>query len=257
MIEPLPSHLLAADRRPLLRTLERRLGYRFKNVLWLEQAVAHSSYVNEQQGSAWRDNEKMEFLGDAVLEVAMSMLLYERFPEYLEGDLTKLRAAVVSRPTLGKIAAELNLGEYLLLGRGEDRAGGRERDSLLADGLEAVVGAVYLDSPRWWRRGYHLSVVFRLVDRLFWPEVARLDQVHHKMDFKSMLQEESQSRYKTLPKYRVLHEEGPPHDKTYEVEIRIEDAVFGCGRGRSKKQAEQDAARAALERMGALLELQD
>lgn len=252
MIAPLPPKLLPADRLPGLRRLERRIGYRFKNVLWLVQAVAHSSFVNEQAEPEWRDNEKLEFLGDAVLELSISLLLYRRYPEYLEGDLTKLRAAVVSRPTLGAIASSIDLGNYLLLGRGEDRAGGRERLSLLADALEALVGAVYLDSPRWWYPDYRLRAVSTLIERLFLSEIERLDQVQHKMDYKSMLQEQAQSQYKVLPKYRVLHEEGPPHDKVYQVEIRIEDTVFGSGRGRSKKQAEQDAARVALEHMGAL-----
>lgn len=257
MIEPLPDHLLRPDRVPVLRALEGRLRYRFKNLLWLEQAVAHSSYVNEQTGGAWRDNEKLEFLGDAVLELTVSLVLYKRYPDYLEGDLTKLRAAVVSRPTLGHLAQQLHLGEALQLGKGEDRAGGRTRVSLLADALEAVVGAIYLDSPRWWNRRHHLGAVSSFVEWVFLPEIQRLDSLHHKMDFKSMLQEQTQYRYKVLPKYRVLSEEGPPHEKIYEVEIRIEDQVYGCGSGPSKKQAEQDAARAALRELGALPPAED
>ncbi len=252
MIQPLPSHLLRPERARVLRQVERRLGHRFHNPLWLEQALAHSSFVNEQGEGPWRDNEKLEFLGDAVLELTVSMLLYRRYPDYLEGELTKLRAAVVSRPTLGAIGQRLELGECLLLGKGEDRAGGRTRVSLLADAVEAVIGAVYLDSPRWWNRSYRLAPVKPLVLRLFLPEIERFDQLQHKMDFKSMLQEETQSRYKVLPKYRVLSEDGPPHQKIYEVEIRIEERLYGCGRGASKKQAEQEAARAALEQLGAL-----
>jgi len=257
IIEPLPSHLLAPERVPVLRALERRLGYRFKNLMWLEQALAHSSFVNEQNPGDWRDNEKLEFLGDAVLELSVSLILYRRYPSYLEGDLTKLRAAVVSRPTLGSIARHLDLGPCMRLGRGEDKAGGRQRASLLADALEAVVGGVYLDSPRWWRRDHRLTPAMRLVEQHFSPEIERLDQVQHKMDYKSMLQEQTQSRFKVLPRYRVLSEEGPPHQRTYEVEIRIEENVFGLGRGHSKKQAEQDAARAALEKLGALQEQHD
>lgn len=254
MNEALPARLLSPERVPVLIQFEKRLGYRFHNRLWLEQAFAHSSYVNEQRDATWRDNEKLEFLGDAVLELTISMLLYRTFPQYFEGDLTKLRAAVVSTPTLSQIAKRLHIGDCLLLGKGEDRAGGRQRASLLADALEAVLGAVYMDSPRWWAPAHRLAPVRRVVRTHFAPEIERLDQVQHKMDFKSMLQERTQSRFKTLPKYVILREEGPPHDKTYEVAIKIEDEVFGRGRGRSKKQAEQAAAREALVRLGALAE---
>ena len=252
MIAALPRHLLAQARVPLLQAFETRLGYRFRNPLWLEQALAHSSYVNEQRTDAWRDNEKLEFLGDAVLELTISMMLYHRYPTYTEGDLTKLRAAVVSTPTLGAIAQRLEVGECLLLGKGEDRAGGRVRPSLLADALEAVLGAVYMDSRRWWAPGHRLGPARALVKRHFLPDVERLDQVQHKEDFKSLLQERTQSRYKVLPKYEVVNEEGPPHDRTYEIAITIDNEVFGNGRGRSKKQAEQAAAREALTRMGIL-----
>jgi len=252
MNEALPPRLLTRERRALHRDLEQKLRYRFHNPLLLEQALAHSSFVNEQPDDAWCDNEKLEFLGDAVLELTVSMLLYRRHPTYSEGDLTKLRAAVVSTPTLADIAREMELGSFLLLGRGEDRAGGRNRASLLADATEAVLGAIYLDSRRWWSPRPRLAPVRNVVDHLFSEAMDRLDQMQHKMDYKSMLQEHTQSRFKTLPQYTVLSEEGPPHDRRYEVRISIGNREYGVGRGRSKKQAQQDAARVALEGMGAL-----
>lgn len=235
------SYVIEAARRRELRKLEGSLHVRFRRLRWLDQALSHSSFVNELPEQRRAHYEKLEFLGDAVLELVVSHELFDNYPRYYEGELTKLRAAVVSKPTLANVAKKIGIDPYIRLGKGEELGGGRKRNSLLADAMEAVIGAVYLDGG--------LKLAREFVTRHFREEIERLDHDQHKMDYKSILQEITQSRFQTLPKYTVLNESGPPHERTYEVQITIKDEPYGTGRGRNKKEAQQKAARDALRKL--------
>ncbi len=207
------------------------IGYRFNDERLLVHALTHSSYTNEKHWDKTRCNERLEFLGDAVLEIVSSEYLYNRYPEMPEGEMTKLRASLVCEPTLAYSAEPIALGNYLILGKGEDMTGGRKRPSLISNALEAVIGAIYLDGG--------LENARTFVERFI------LDDIEHKKlfyDSKTHLQEIVQAEYKDEPEYEVLKEEGPDHDKTFEVCVKLKGKVIGTGRGRTKKAAEQVAA---------------
>ena len=214
----------------------RKLGYEFKDPSLLETALTHSSYANE---FSCPSNERLEFLGDALLGCMVSVLLYEKYPSYTEGDLSKIRSRVVSGANFAKYAEMLGLGEQIRLGKGEESTGGRERESNNANAFEALIGALYLDA------GYEKT--FEVVSRLFQDAVEEDDFPH---DSKTQLQEVSQSVFGKTPEYRVLSEEGPPHERTFTVEVRISADLAGTGKGRSKRQSEQSAARDALRKLG-------
>ena len=214
----------------------RKLGYEFKDPSLLETALTHSSYANE---FSCPSNERLEFLGDALLGCMVSVLLYEKYPSYTEGDLSKIRSRVVSGANFAKYAEVLGLGEQIRLGKGEESTGGRERESNNANAFEALIGALYLDA------GYEKT--FEVVSRLFQDAVEEDDFPH---DSKTQLQEVSQSVFGKMPEYRVLSEEGPPHERTFTVEVRISSDLAGTGKGRSKRQSEQSAARDALRKLG-------
>ncbi len=215
----------------LQREFEEKIGYRFQNQKLLVQALTHSSYANEHHLGKQADNERLEFLGDAVLEIVSSEFLFHRYPKHPEGELTRLRASMVCEPTLAFCTRELELGKYLLLGKGEDQTGGRERKSILSDALEAIIGAIYLDG------GFANAkeFIFRFV----------LNDIEHKQlffDSKTILQEVVQGSYSEELHYHLISEEGPDHDKKFVVEARIGTVVYGKGMGRTKKGAEQEAA---------------
>lgn len=212
--------------------LEELLGYRFTRVELLERALTHRSYANESRGRAG-DNEKLEFLGDAVLDLVVGHHLMDRFPHLSEGELSVTRAQVVSEAGLWEVAAELGLGGFLRLGRGEEKSGGREKPSLLADAFEAVVAAVFLDG------GY--DAARDLVDRLLADRLCAIDASGFS-DFKTRLQESAQAKVKATPEYRVVGEAGPDHDKTFEVAVYIKEREWARAAGKSKKAAEQRAA---------------
>ena len=214
----------------------RKLGYEFKDPSLLETALTHSSYANE---FSCPSNERLEFLGDALLGCVISVLLYEKHPSYTEGDLSKIRSRVVSGANFAKYAEMLGLGERIRLGKGEESTGGRERESNNANAFEALIGALYLDA------GYEKT--FEVVSRLFRDAIEEGDLPH---DSKTQLQEVSQSVFGKTPEYRVLSEEGPPHERTFTVEVRISSDLAGTGKGRSKRQSEQSAARDALRKLG-------
>ena len=237
------SYILEPERRKEIRELEKALRVRFRRLELLDQALSHPSFVNELPEQRGAHYEKLEFLGDAVLELVVSHELFEKYPTYFEGELTKLRAAVVSKPTLAKIAKKIGIDPYIRLGKGEELGGGRKRNSLLADVMEAVIGALFLDSG--------LKAAREFVVRHFSDDIDRLDQDQQKMDYKSILQEITQSRFQTLPRYIVLNESGPPHDRTYEILLTINDQPYGSGQGRNKKEAQQNAARDALAKLQA------
>jgi ribonuclease-3 len=220
--------------------LTERLGYRFRTPSLLEDALTHKSYLNEAPDAGRRDNERLEFLGDAVLDLVISELFVSRFPYAPEGDLSKLKAKTVSETALSRVARRLELGHALVLGRGEELTGGRDKPSLLADAMEAVIAAVYLDGGLDAARRVVLTTFADVLDNLSRPEVA---------DHKTELQELCQREFSVLPVYRVLGESGPDHHKQFEVELSIRGHVYGVGSGRSKKEAEQQAAKDALEKI--------
>lgn len=217
--------------------LEQKLGYSFRDPLLCEIALTHKSWMNETQESNRTDNERFEFLGDAVLALVTSDILMKRFPDQPEGELSKARAAIVNEAGLARVADGLALGQWIFLGRGEEQAGGRQKRSLLANAFEALLGAVYLDG------GFQSA--FSVAERLLAPIIADVPSATNK-DFKSRLQELAQARLQMAPSYTVLSEQGPDHAKTFEVAILIGDKEYGRAFGRSKKEAQQNAAERAL-----------
>jgi ribonuclease-3 len=226
------------DRLKKLRTLIKKLGAKFNRVESLDRALTHSSSVHEDTEGLDHDNESLEFLGDAVLGLVISDHLFNTFPDYSPGDYSKLKASLVSKSVLAKKARELQLGDYLHLGRGEEMTGGRTKDSVLADALEAVIGAVFSD------QGYEAAEKF--VVNLLQDRIAESVDGPLMTDYKSRLQNYFQEQFKELPEYKVVRESGPDHKRTFEVEITAQGKVVGQGRGRSKKSAEQAAAKEAL-----------
>jgi ribonuclease III len=213
--------------------LERLLGYSFARQVLLEQALTHRSYANENRAEAALDNEKLEFLGDAVLDLVVGHLLMDEYPSMSEGELSVTRAQVVSEAGLSELAADLGLGDFLRLGRGEERTGGRHKPSLLADAFEALVAAVYLDGG--------FDEARSLVKRLLARRLGGIDSTGFH-DFKTRLQESAQAKLKATPEYRVVGEAGPDHDKTFEVAVLIKEREWARAAGKSKKDAEQRAA---------------
>jgi ribonuclease-3 len=239
-MEPPPRPREESDPlHPVVAALEERIGLAVSDAELALAALTHKSYVNEHRGEALRDNERLEFLGDAVIDLAVSHRLMERFPQAREGELSKIRAAVVDEAGLARIARELDLGALLRLGRGEELTGGRQKSSLLADALEAVVAALYLCGG--------LGPVLTLIDRFLGEAFARAAAGTLDRDYKTQLQELAQSRLRATPRYRVVAEHGPDHSKVFDVELELRGEVVGRGAGRSKKDAEQAAAKLALE----------
>ncbi len=224
-----------------LATLQETLRFTFNNPSLLEQALVHSSYVNENPGSVSGHNERLEFLGDAVLGFIIAEKLYQDFPDLSEGEMTKLRSALVRRDTLARVARAVRLGDFLYLGKGEDASGGRGKTANLAGALEAVIAATFLDQG--------VSATRDLVLGLLGEELAKAVSQGTGGDYKSRLQELIQSRLQSTPAYRLVEEAGPDHDKRFTVEVMAGDKVLGMGTGRSKKLAETEAARSALERL--------
>lgn len=222
--------------------LKEKIGYEFRDNGLFQKALTHSSYANEQRPKHIQNNERLEFLGDSVLGFVSADYLYNRFPELPEGELTKLRAAVVCEQTLYEIAKELGIDKELRLGHGEEMGGGRERPSILADAVEALLGAIYLDGGIEPARAFVLSFVPRKA------EAARHGGAFK--DYKTMLQEIVQKNRQETLEYRLAGAEGPDHNKIFTMELLLNSNVFASGRGHSKKEAEQMAARQALELMG-------
>jgi ribonuclease-3 len=228
----------AAETKTRYAELETRLGHTFRDAALCETAMTHTSWVNEAGQPQRSDNERLEFLGDAVLDLVVSDVLMRRFPDRREGDLSRARAALVSETALAQVALAIDLGHYILLGKGEERTGGRARPSILANTLEALMGAIYVDAG--------FDVVAAVAARLFEDRVEVVDQ-QARLDYKSRLQERAQALWQTAPVYEVIAEEGPDHDKRFEVALTLAGRPYGRAIGRSKKEAEQGAAAAALE----------
>ena len=218
--------------------LQRKLLYEFENANLLAEALRHSSFVNEQADIGMRDNERLEFLGDAVLNLVIGDMLMQRYPDSEEGDLSRMRANLVNETQLAAIARSLNFGSYLQLGKGEIQTNGREKNSILADTLEAVMAAIYLDGG--------FEAAFNVIDRHFSPLISAGATPMVSYDYKSQVQEFVQVTQQEMPLYTVIHESGPDHDKTFQVRLQLQQ-LEAEGVGKSKKMAEQDAARKALE----------
>ena len=234
------ENILSEERKQSLRELARALGVEFHNLNFLQQALTHTSYANESKGNIVH-NERLEFLGDAVLELASSTYLYQHFPQMPEGQLTKTRASIVCSATLAKLAAGLHLGDYLLLGHGEEMGGGRTRQTNLEDAFESVIGAIYIDQG--WEAAQ--AYVLRQLESEF--ELVKHGAILK--DYKTILQEEVYQHEGQSVVYELVAEEGPDHDKSFTFQVRITGRVMGQGTGRSKKEAEQHAAREALEKL--------
>lgn len=218
-----------------LHQFEENIKYKFKNINLLNQALTHSSYANEKRVSKFSNNERLEFLGDAVLELVTSEFIYKKYNKMFEGEMTKLRASLVCEQTLDLCAKELSLGDYILLGKGEIATGGRDRASILSDAMEAVIGAIYLDG------GFTNAKEF-----IYKNILSDFDKKKLFFDSKTILQEIIQAEYKEALHYDLIKEKGPDHDKTFYVEAIVEDRILGTGCGRTKKAAEQDAAYKAI-----------
>ncbi|HCU23414.1 MAG TPA: ribonuclease III [Deltaproteobacteria bacterium] len=230
---------MTREEKRQLKLFEKKLGYRFRKKHFLKNALTHRSYANERRLPACDHNERLEFLGDAVLELIVSHLLMETYPDATEGELSKLRASLVNEKTLAGVALAHDLGQYLYLGRGEAMGQGREKPSLLANAVEAVMGAIYLD------RGFKKA--FKVIRRIALELFEQVGQEGFYKDYKTHLQEHAQLLFKAIPKYKLVKESGPDHDKTFEINLLIRGQVLGVGTGKSKKDAEQSAAKSALE----------
>lgn len=221
----------------LINELKERYGIVFQDVTLLEQAFTHSSYVNEHRNMQLSDNERLEFLGDAVLELQVSHYLYRQYPDVPEGKLTKLRSAIVREDSLAKFAKECHFDQYVWLGKGEENSGGRNRASLLCDLFESFLGALYLD------QGYEAALAF--IQTVIFPKI-EAGEFTREIDHKTRLQEVLQKSGDVTIDYRLVSEEGPAHERTFTIEVYVDDRLIGSGKGKSKKLAEQDAAAKAL-----------
>lgn len=221
----------------MIKDLEEAIGYRFQNITLLQNALTHSSYANERWHDSLMSNERLEFLGDSVLGMVVAEYLYRNFQDRPEGELTRMRADMVCEKTLAAVAGRIGLGTHLLLGHGEERFGGRTRDSILADAVESVIAASFLDGGMEAAKG--IITRFILSD----VPVKKL----HNVDYKTSLQELVQQKKNQILSYALVGESGPDHDKRFQVEVSLNGTVVGTGIGSSKKRAEQEAARAAIE----------
>ncbi len=223
----------------MIKDLEAAIGYHFNNISLLQNALAHSSYANERWHNSLMSNERLEFLGDSVLGMLVADYLYRTFPDRPEGDLTRMRADMVCEKTLANVANGLGLGQHLLLGKGEEQGGGRSRNSILADAVESVIAACYLDG------GMDAAVQFVQKFILVNVPVTKM----HNTDYKTALQELVQQKKHQVLSYALVGESGPDHDKQFTVELSLNGNVVGVGTGSSKKRAEQMAAQAAMEKL--------
>ena len=223
----------------MIKDLETAIGYRFQNVQLLQNALTHSSYANERWHNSLLSNERLEFLGDSVLGMLVAEYLFRTFPDRPEGELTRMRADMVCETTLAAAANRIGLGEHLLLGHGEERFGGRQRNSILADAMESVIAACFLDGG--------IEAALKIVQQFILVEVP-VTKLHN-ADYKTALQELVQQKKNQVLSYALVGQSGPDHDKQFEVDVTLNGETVGHGIGRSKKRAEQEAARAAIERL--------
>ena len=223
----------------MIKDLETAIGYRFHNIQLLHNALTHSSYANERWHNSLLSNERLEFLGDSILGMLVAEYLYRNFPDRPEGELTRMRADMVCEQTLAAAANKIGVGEHLLLGHGEERFGGRSRNSILADAMESIIAACFLDGG--------IIAALKVVQQFILVEVP-VTKLHN-VDYKTQLQELVQQKKNQVLSYALVGESGPDHDKQFEVEVSLNGTVVGSGTGSSKKRAEQSAAASAIERL--------
>jgi len=232
------NEILNKHRMDVLRKFSAKLGLNFTKLTLLHQALTHTSYANECKNATILHNERLEFLGDAILDVIVSEYLFRQFPTLPEGELTKARAVIVCEPTLARCSAELGVGEYLFLGKGEAGSGGRERTSILADAFEAIIGAIYLDN------GFEAATHFVL--QQLQADLLSVERGEYVKDYKTLLQEVIQKQTDSKIIYEIVEESGPDHHKLFKVAVIVNSNQLGSGLGKSKKEAEQHAAKQAL-----------
>lgn len=225
------------ERENLLKEFQNAIGYIFNDLSLLEKALVHRSYGNENWNYKSINNEKLELLGDAVLDLIVTEYLYRGFKDSSEGELAKLKSMIVSEPVLAKIALNINLGNYLLLSKGEEITGGRQRESIIGDAFEALLGGIYLDS--------NFDIVKKFALKYLKNEIEHINENEDLIDYKTILQEYSQRECKRVPEYIILDEIGPDHNKQFKIGVRIRSKILGEGIGRNKKTAEQMAAKTA------------
>lgn len=235
---------MSLDFKEKLNTLEEIFKIKIENPQHFEIALTHSSYTRENEMSSLSNYERLEFLGDAVLKLCVSEILYKKFPKYAEGELTKIRSIVVSDNILAKIANEINLNKLLILGAQEEKTGGRERKSILACAFESILGAYYLD-------GKYLELSNTL-ERILEHFIKEADEHFEKFNAKAILQEHTQSLNKKTPEYKIIEEQGPEHDKIFIVEVSYKDEILAIGEGSTKRKAEQDCAYKACVKLGVI-----
>jgi ribonuclease III len=226
------------ERKKELQLFEKHSGIRFRELESLNQAFTHRSFAHES-GESVENNERLEFLGDSVLGMVVSEYLYQTLTDQAEGELARIKSFVVSEASLSEIAKRLRVDNFILIGKGEEYSGGRTKKAILADALEAIIGAYYLDSG--------FMPARRFVREMLVPEINKVLEDRHAKDYKTLLQEYVQKRLKTYPHYRVVQKTGPDHDRTFWIEVHIGERSYGAGKGKNKKEAEQDAARLAYE----------
>ena len=233
--------LVDAERKKELRLFEGQAGVRFRKLELLNQAFSHRSHANES-GVPIENNERLEFLGDSVLGLAVAEHLYTALPDRPEGELARIKSFVVSEDSLAAIARTIRIDNFILIGKGEEHSGGRRKKAILADALEAVIGAYFLDSG--------FKAVKKFVLKYIAPEIQKVLEDRHRKDYKTLLQELVQKRFQTYPRYKLVKKAGPDHDKTFWIEVVVAGTAYGPGYGKSKKEAEQIAAEAAWETLG-------
>ena len=223
------------------KELMEKIGYEFKNEKYLKEALTHRSYSNEAEKMKRFNNEKLEFLGDAILNLITTEYIYELYEKKTEGELAKLKSQIISEPVFSTIASDIKLGEYLYLSNGEIMSGGRNRRSILGDAFEALIGAIFKDSDYYTAKNVALKFLL--------GKINKLEEIEGTGDYKTVLQEFVQGKYKKMPEYKLLGTKGPDHDKIFEMCVRWNNKIYGVGVGRSKKEAEKHAAKEALEKL--------
>lgn len=223
------------------KDLMKKIEYEFKNKKYLEEALTHRSYSNEAEKTRRFNNEKLEFLGDAILNLITTEYIYDLYGKKTEGELAKLKSQIISEPVFSTIASDIKLGEYLYLSNGEIMSGGRNRRSILGDAFEALIGAIFKDSDYYTAKNVALKFLL--------GKINKLEEIEGTGDYKTVLQEFVQGKYKKMPEYKLLGTKGPDHDKIFEICVRWNNKIYGVGVGRSKKEAEKHAAKEALEKL--------
>jgi ribonuclease-3 len=230
------------EEKKKLKQLQKNIHYKFRKDAYLLEALTHTSYVNESPNLGIKSNETLEFLGDSVLGLVMTEYLYVRFTSFSEGKLSILKSTLVSEPVLAELSLELNLGEYLILGKGEDKSVTRARPSVLSNALEAVIGSIYLDGG--------LKPVQKFIYKIYEEKLKNIPETDVLGSYKNRLQHFTQKEFGCIPVYEVVSEKGPSHNRVYDVVVSFNNKVFGAGKGTSKKRAEQEAARQSLIMLG-------